>query len=137
MTGHQTTPPDWSVWLPTSLYDALMRIERRIGEIAGRQEAEASETRRHLDRQDQQLNQIEQRVIELERRPNVSVLDPPQKHRHWTISMLHDLRSFLRSVGSPREWVFGALIVVLALKGAIAPEEARRWLSAVIGLPLT
>ena len=134
MNSHHPPPPtDWPGWPPLSLCEAITRIERRLGEISGRQQAEAEETRRHLSLQDRQLTAIEARVIELERRPAVQVLDAPPSHRHWTLLALIELRSFLSAVATPREWIVGAVIVALALKGVLAPEELRRWLSVVFG----
>lgn len=118
-----------------SLYELVLSIQRHLGIIEGRQNAEAAETRRHLSQQDVTLNNIETRLTAVEQRPTVHIVDPPRQaptmvHRAWV-----ECRLFLAAVASPKEWTIGAVLVFLTVKGIVAPEDARRLLFAVIGLP--
>ncbi len=127
--------PDWAAWPMPSLYELLLNIQRHLGMLEGRQEAEARETRRHLSEQDVALHEIKDRLAAVERRPTVHIVDPPSQAPSPIRRGLSECRAFLGAVASPREWFFGAILVGLALKGIIEPEIARRWLFGVIGLP--
>lgn len=51
---------------------------------------------------------------------------PEQKRLHW-------LAAFLREVATAREWLTGAALVVLALKGVFSPAEIKAILLTMFG----
>jgi hypothetical protein len=127
-------PSDWGEWPMPSPYELLLRLQRHVGAIEGRQDAESRETRRHLTAQDQSLREIKDEVAELKRRPSVRLVDPPRPAPTRMRHVLREVRSFLGAVASPREWTFGAILVMLALTGIIEPALLIRSLFAAIGL---
>lgn len=119
-----------------SLYEICLGIQRHLGMIEGRQEAEASETRRHLNQQDAALYEIKSRVTELERRPQVKIIDPLTPVQNIWVRVAVEVRSYLRAIASLREWVVYGTIAILAVRGVINPETLQKLLLVAIGPPL-
>ena len=131
----QSSQPTGSEKSPMpSLYEICLGIQRHLGMIEGRQEAEAAETRRHLNQQDVALYEIKSRVSELERRPQVHIVDPPRPAPTPAHRALMEAKAFLLAVATIKEWTIGGVLILLFLGGIIEPEIARRWLLGVIGL---
>lgn len=128
-------PRDWAAWPMPSLYELILGLQRHIGVLEGRQQIAAEETRRHLDAQDETLRDIRDRVSTLESRPVVHIIDPPSQAPSRLRQAYGEVKAFLAAVATPQQWVFGAVLVVLTLKGIVEPEIARRFLFGVIGLP--
>ncbi len=127
--------PDWAAWPMPSLYELLLNIQRHVGMIEGRQNAEARETRRRLTEQDVALHEIKDRLAAVERRPTVHIVDPPSQAPSPIRRGLSECRAFLGAVASPREWVIGAILVGMTLFGLMDPDTFRKLLFAAIGLP--
>lgn len=130
----EATPQDWAAWPMPSPYELLLSIQRHLGMLEGRQDAEAMETRRHLDAQDVALSEIRHRLAAVELRPHVHIMDPPSRAPSRIRRVISECRTFLAAVATPREWVIGAVLVCLMLKGIVEPETVRRWLFVAIGL---
>lgn len=128
---------DWTQSPMPSLYEIVLSIQRHLGVIEGRQEAEAAETRRHLSQQDVALYEIKTRLTAVERRPNVHIVDPPRPAPTLVAMAWIETKAFLLAVATIKQWTAGAIVIVLLLTGIIEPEIARRWLFGVIGLPPT
>lgn len=80
-------------------------------------------TRRH----DAEIMDLNNRVSGIERAKSGPKPERP------AVALLKDLAAFLREVASLKEWIAGALLIVLALKGLVQPGEIKALLLTLAG----